>query len=96
MNNKKIRRGHKIAFRAIDELSGKEFTPVGKVIGRGKEIRKRYPKEMAEASDNMILVKSTDHGNLYVVDPSEVLEIIKAKQKINLKAKRIGTVRRST
>jgi len=91
---KKIEKGDRIAFRAIDELAATEFTPIGIVIGFGKEIRKRYPAEMAEASDDMILVKSTDHGNLYVVHPSEVLEITKPEQRLNLDAKRIGTVRK--
>lgn len=42
----------------------------------------------------MILVNSVHHGNLYVVHPSEVLEITKPEQRLNLDAKRIGTVRK--
>lgn len=94
MNRKEIAKGDVIAFRAVDELGATNFTPIGKVIGFGEEVREKYPVECAEAPEDMILVKSTDHGNLYVVHPSEVLEIIKPKQRINLDAKRIGTVRK--
>lgn len=94
MADKKIRRGNRIAFRAIDDFTGQEFTPIGDVIGFGKEIRKKYPVEYEEAPDNMILVKSVDHGNFYIVDPSEVLGKIKPKQLINLKAKRTGIIRK--
>ena len=92
--NHKVKKGDRIAFRAIDEFAATEFTPIGIVIGFGEEIRKKYPVECAEASDDMILVKSPDHGNLYVVHPSEVLEITKPEQRLNLDAKRIGTVRK--
>jgi len=92
--NHKVKRGDRIAFRAIDELSGTEFTPIGDVIGFGEEVRKKYPVACAEAPDDMILVKSVHHGNLYVVHPSEVLEITKPDQRLNLEAKRIGTVRK--
>ncbi len=90
---KEIKKGDRIAFRAIDFI-GSEFTPIGDVIGFGEEARKRFPKECCEADDDVLLVKSTDHGNLYIVHESEVLEIIRPDQKINLDAKRIGTVRR--
>ena len=94
MNHKEIAKGDRIAFKAIDELAGTKFTPIGIVIGFGEEIRKKYPVECAEASDDMILVKSTDHGNLYVVHPSEILEITKPEQRLNLEAKRAGSVRK--
>ena len=94
MNHREIKKGDRIAFKAIDELAGTEFTPIGIVIGFGEEVRKKYPVECAEAPDDMILVKSTDHGNLYVVHPSEVLEITKPEQLLNLDAKRVGTVRK--
>ena len=94
MNHREIKKGDRIAFKAIDELGATNFTPIGIVIGLGEEVRKKYPVECAEASDDMILVKSTDHGNLYVVHPSEVLEITKPEQRLNLEAKRIGSVRK--
>ncbi|TET22767.1 MAG: hypothetical protein E3J76_04545 [Candidatus Aminicenantes bacterium] len=92
--NHKVKKGDRIAFRAVDELGATNFTPIGVVIGFGEEVRKKYPVECAEASDDMLLVKSTDHGNLYVVHPSEVLEVTKPEQRLNLDAKRIGTVRK--
>jgi hypothetical protein len=92
--NHKVKKGDRIAFRAVDELGATNFTPIGIVIGFGEEVRKKYPVECAEASDDMLLVKSTDHGNLYVVHPSEVLEVTKPEQRLNLDAKRIGTVRK--
>ena len=95
MNHREIKKGDRIAFRAIDELAATEFTPIGDVIGFGEEVRKKYPVECAEAPDDMLLVKSTDHGNLYVVHPSEVLEITKPEQLLNLDAKRVGTVRKA-
>lgn len=91
---KKIQKGNRIAFRALDNFTGTEFMPIGDVIGFGAEVRKRWPEEMGEAPDDMLLVKSTDHENLYAVHPSEILEIIEPNQKINLKAKRIGTGRK--
>lgn len=91
---KEIKKGDRFAFRAVDHFTGTEFTPIGDIIGFGEEVRKRYPEECAEATDDVLLVKSTDHENLYVVHESEVLEIIKPEQKINLDAKRIGTVRK--
>ncbi|TET74484.1 MAG: hypothetical protein E3J56_02310 [Candidatus Aminicenantes bacterium] len=94
MNNKKVKRGDRIAFKAMDELGATEFTPIGIVIGFGEEVRKKYPVECAEAPDDMILVKSVHHGNLYVVHPSEVLEVTKPGQLLNLDAKRVGTVRK--
>jgi len=94
MNHREIKKGDRIAFRAIDELAATEFTPIGIVIGFSEEIRKKYPVECAEAPDDMLLVKSTYHGNLYVVHPSEVLEITKPEQLLNLDAKRVGTVRK--
>ncbi len=94
MSNREVKKGDRIAFKAIDELAGTEFTPIGDVIGFGEEVRKKYPVECAEASDDMILVKSVHHGNLYVVHPSEVLEITKPEQLLNLDAKRVGTVRK--
>jgi len=94
MNHREIKKGDRIAFRAMDELAATEFTPIGIVIGFGEEVRKKYPVECAEAPDDMILVKSVHHGNLYVVHPQEVLEITKPEQRLNLEAKRIGSVRK--
>ena len=94
MNHREIKKGDRIAFRAMDEFTATEFTPIGIVIGFGKEIRKKYPVECAEASDDMILLKSIHHGNLYIVHPSEVLEVTKPEQRLNLEAKRVGSVRK--
>jgi len=92
--NHKVKKGDRIAFKAIDERAETKFTPIGIVIGFGEEVRKKYPVECAEAPDEMILVKSVHHGNLYVVHPSEVLEITKPEQRLNLEAKRVGSVRK--
>lgn len=94
MNHREIKKGDRIAFRAMDEFTATEFTPIGIVIGFGEEVRKKYPIECAEAPDDMILVKSVHHGNLYVVHPSEVLEVTKPEQRLNLEAKRVGTIRK--
>lgn len=93
MTNKKIKKGDCIAFRAIDETAETEFTPIGTVLGFGREVKELYPIACGTVPDDLILVLSTDHARLYGVLPSEVLEVIEPKQ-ANLKAKRVGNIRR--
>ena len=76
MSNREVKKGDRIAFRAIDELAGTKFTPIGDVIGFGEEVRKKYPVECAEAPDDMILVKlALEKGADIHVNNNEPLKV---------------------
>ena len=79
MNILNPERGDTIKFWFISEWTGANCIGTGKVIGKGKEVREKYPVEMALAPENYSLVERDVNGvkTLHVVAPIDVDEIIK-------------------
>lgn len=49
---KKLRKGTKVKFRAIDDFTGQRVEKVGRVIGHAKEIKAIEPVEFGELGDD--------------------------------------------
>jgi hypothetical protein len=61
---KRFKKGQMVRFLHISSFTGATLTLSGKVIGFGADIRKRWPEEMGEAPDDMLLIKRSDNfGN---------------------------------
>ena len=86
MKKQNPRKGDQIRFWAMNEFTGANTLMIGKVIGHGKEVRKLYPVEMANAPDDYLLVKRVVHGidSHYVVVPNDVDSIINLKEEKNV------------
>jgi len=66
-----------IKFKHPSTLTGIPLILTGTIMGFGKEVRKKWPEEMGEAPDDMLLVWRKDvFGNElhYAVDPMDVIE----------------------
>jgi len=76
------KRGDLIRFCAMNDFIGENEILKGKVIGKGREIRKMYPVEMALAPENYSLVERDIHGTktYYVVTPEEVKVILESEE----------------
>jgi hypothetical protein len=71
-----IKKNQTIRFQYPSVLSGIPLILTGTVLGFGDAVRKMWPEEMGEASDNMLLVWRKDiYGNEehYAVDSSDVV-----------------------
>jgi hypothetical protein len=65
-----------IKFTAMDEFTGQEIELIGVVIGNYIKVRKQYPEEYGEASDDLYLVEVGNRSGLFIVALDEVLEVI--------------------
>jgi len=75
---RKFRKNQTIKFKHISDLTGQGIILTGIILGHGKEVRKKWPEEMAEAPDDMLLVWRQDHlGQTfhYAVAPFDVVDI---------------------
>ena len=81
------KRGDLVRFLAMNEFTGNQSLLTGKVIGKGSEIRKKYPVEMAIAPENYSLVKREVHGlkTLYVDTPEDVDAILPIPEERGIK-----------
>jgi len=72
-----LKKGQKIQFIQMNDFTGKEIKYRGEIIGHAKELRKKFPVELAEITDPVYLVKREDpYGNTFYhcVYPEEILE----------------------
>ena len=69
----------KIRFSAIDDFTGQEIEREGTIVGYGDAVRKKWPEEMGEADDSMLLVQveMPERDIYHAVAKNEVLEILK-------------------
>lgn len=69
----------KIKFSAIDDFTGQEIEREGTIVGYGDAVRKKWPEEMGEADDSMLLVQveMPERDIYHAVAKNEVLEILK-------------------
>ena len=72
---KKVKVGQVVRFKSIDDFTGEEVILTGKAIGNAEAVRKRFPEECGEASDDCYLVKVESHGALHVVYDSEIISV---------------------
>lgn len=73
----KVRKGQTIKFTYISDLTGVPLILTGTVLGFGKEVRQKWPIEMENAPDDMLLVKRQDvYGNTlyHAVALSEIIQ----------------------
>ena len=71
-----LRKGTKVKFSQMSNLTGKEMTFSGTVIGHAAEIRKLWPVEADEVSDPfyLVLVKDVFGNNFrHMVNPEEIV-----------------------
>lgn len=69
----------KIRFSTIDDFTGQEIEREGTIVGYGDAVRKKWPEEMGEADDSMLLVQveMPERDIYHAVAKNEVLEILK-------------------
>ncbi len=75
---KKHEIGQMVKFKHLSVLAAKEFELMGIIKGFGDDVRKKWPIEMAEAPDDMLLIWRKDNfGNEqhYAVMPYDVLDV---------------------
>lgn len=70
---KKVKVGQVVRFKSIDDFTGEEVILTGKIRGNASAVRKRFPEECGEASDDCYLVKVESHGGLHIVYYSEII-----------------------
>lgn len=73
---KNLTKNQTIKFRHISELTGAEIVLVGTIVGFGPAVRYKWPDELAEAPDEIMLVWRQDaFGNdgHYAVLPEDVV-----------------------
>ena len=69
-----------IKFSAIDEFTGQEMELIGTVIGDYRAVRKQYPEEAGEASEDTYLVQVGNRSGLFIITRDEVLESLGIKE----------------
>lgn len=75
-----LRIGEVVKFTAMDDFTGKEMELIGTVIGDHKEVRKRFPEEAGEASEDAYLVQVTSQSGLFIITRDEVLKSLGIKE----------------
>ena len=76
---KKFRKNQTIRFTCISAFTGVPLILTGVIVGHGKEIREKWPEEMAEASDDILLVRRKDvYGNTHyhAVNPEDIIQVV--------------------
>lgn len=75
-----LRKNEVIKFTAMDEFTGQDMELIGTVKGDYRAIRKQYPEEAGEASEDTFLVAVGNRSGLFVITRDEVLEVIGKKE----------------
>lgn len=73
----RIKKGQVVRFSHISDFTGELLELEGEVVEFGSEIRRRWPDEMAECPDDMLLIRTKDvFGNIqfHATDRSEIIE----------------------
>lgn len=75
-----LRKNEVVKFTAMDEFTGQEMELIGTVIGDYKAVRKQYPEEAGEASEDSYLLKVGSRSGLFVITRDDVLESFGIKE----------------
>ncbi len=79
---KNLEVGQRIRFSAMDEFTGQQIEVIGDVEGDYKEVRKKWPEEMALADKDVYLVCDfVFQDRKYAVHISELLQILNKEEK---------------
>lgn len=75
-----LRKNEVVRFTAMDEFTGQEMELIGTVIGDYKAVRKQYPEEAGNASEDTYLLKVGNRSGLFVITRDEVVEALGKKE----------------